>query len=105
MHSGTVIGHHLHTWQVKALHGRLLTWKSILLYVGGTAQQVGGPFDKEGSIGHKFTTEGSIGECVCEQHIHGGTHFNNITVHMVVHSDVGSGPLSCFTIFGIVMIL
>lgn len=29
---------------------------------GGTAQEVGGPFDKEGSVGHQFTTDGGIGE-------------------------------------------
>ncbi|KAJ9659176.1 hypothetical protein H2198_003318 [Neophaeococcomyces mojaviensis] len=29
--------------------------------VGGTAQQVGGPFDKEGAVGKQFTTEGSVG--------------------------------------------
>jgi hypothetical protein len=33
-----------------------------LLFAGGTAQEVGGPFDKEGSVGHKFTTDGGIGE-------------------------------------------
>ncbi|KAJ4516324.1 hypothetical protein HRR83_001653 [Exophiala dermatitidis] len=29
--------------------------------VGGTAQQVGGPFDKEGAIGKQFKPEGSVG--------------------------------------------
>jgi hypothetical protein len=32
-------------------------------HTGGTAQEVGGPFDKEGSIGKQFTTEGAIGAC------------------------------------------
>ena len=29
--------------------------------LGGTAEKVGGPFDKEGTIGKQFTTEGGIG--------------------------------------------
>lgn len=29
--------------------------------MGGTAQMMGGPFDKEGMIGKQFTAEGSIG--------------------------------------------
>lgn len=29
--------------------------------IGSTAQAAGGPFDKEGAIGHKFTDKGSIG--------------------------------------------
>jgi hypothetical protein len=33
-----------------------------LLAAGGTAQEVGGPLDKDGSVGHKFTTDGGIGE-------------------------------------------
>lgn len=32
--------------------------------IGGTAQKIGGPFDKEGVIGKQFTTEGSIGGTV-----------------------------------------
>merc|ERR1712230_359657 len=28
---------------------------------GGTAQEIGGPFDKEGAIGKQFTTVGSVG--------------------------------------------
>jgi len=28
---------------------------------GGTAQNIGGPFDKEGAVGKQFTTEGSVG--------------------------------------------
>jgi hypothetical protein len=32
---------------------------------GGTAQEVGGPLDKEGAVGKQFTTEGSIGKQVC----------------------------------------
>lgn len=29
--------------------------------IGGTADKVGGPFDKEGMIGKQFTTEGNLG--------------------------------------------
>ena len=29
--------------------------------LGGTAQKVGGPFDKEGAVGKHFTHEGAIG--------------------------------------------
>ncbi|KAK5025245.1 hypothetical protein LTS07_008096 [Exophiala sideris] len=29
--------------------------------VGSTAQQVGGPFDKEGAVGKQFTKDGAIG--------------------------------------------
>lgn len=29
--------------------------------IGGTAQKVGGPFDKEGAIGGAFTSEGALG--------------------------------------------
>jgi hypothetical protein len=32
--------------------------------IGGTAQKIGGPLDKEGVIGKKFTTEGNIGGSV-----------------------------------------
>lgn len=32
--------------------------------VGGTAQKIGGPLDKEGMIGKQFTTEGAIGGTV-----------------------------------------
>ena len=32
--------------------------------LGGTAQKVGGPFDKEGSIGKQFTEQGAIGGSV-----------------------------------------
>ncbi|KAI0841116.1 hypothetical protein F5Y06DRAFT_293603 [Hypoxylon sp. FL0890] len=32
--------------------------------IGGTAQKVGGPLDKEGMVGKQFTTEGSIGGSV-----------------------------------------
>jgi hypothetical protein len=28
---------------------------------GGTAQEIGGPLDKEGAVGKQFTTDGSIG--------------------------------------------
>ena len=34
--------------------------------LGGTAQKVGGPFDKEGSIGSKFKADGTIGGMVQE---------------------------------------
>lgn len=32
--------------------------------IGGTAQKVGGPFDKEGSIGSNFKADGKIGGMV-----------------------------------------
>ena len=32
--------------------------------IGGTAQKIGGPFDKDGAIGKQFTTGGSIGGSV-----------------------------------------
>ncbi|KKY36675.1 hypothetical protein UCDDA912_g03347 [Diaporthe ampelina] len=32
--------------------------------IGGTAQKIGGPLDKDGAIGKQFTTEGSIGGAV-----------------------------------------
>lgn len=32
--------------------------------IGGTAQKVGGPFDKDGTIGSNFTTDGAIGGTV-----------------------------------------
>lgn len=32
--------------------------------IGGTAQKVGGPFDKGGTIGSNFTADGSIGGTV-----------------------------------------
>jgi hypothetical protein len=32
--------------------------------IGGAAQKLGGPFDKEGVVGKQFTTEGSIGGSV-----------------------------------------
>lgn len=35
--------------------------------IGGMAQQVGGPFDKNGVIGKQFTTEGAIGGTVQDQ--------------------------------------
>ena len=38
--------------------------------LGGTAQKVGGPLDKEGMIGKQFTTEGGIGGAV--QNMMGG---------------------------------
>lgn len=34
----------------------------LLPGAGGTAQEIGGPLDKEGAVGKQFTTEGSIGE-------------------------------------------
>lgn len=39
--------------------------------LGGAAQKIGGPLDKEGVIGKQFTTEGSIGGSV--QNTMGGT--------------------------------
>jgi len=32
--------------------------------IGGTAQQVGGPFHEQGSIGKQFTTDGAVGGSV-----------------------------------------
>lgn len=32
--------------------------------VGGTAQKVGGPFDKQGSVGQHFNADGKIGGMV-----------------------------------------
>jgi len=32
--------------------------------VGGIAQKIGGPLDKEGAIGKQFTTEGAVGGTV-----------------------------------------
>lgn len=34
--------------------------------LGGAAQKIGGPFDKDGSIGKAFSTSGSIGGSVQE---------------------------------------
>lgn len=34
--------------------------------IGGVAQKVGGPLDKDGAIGKQFTTDGSIGGTVQE---------------------------------------
>jgi hypothetical protein len=39
--------------------------------LGGTAQAIGGPMDKDGVIGKQFTTEGAIGGTV--QNMMGGT--------------------------------
>lgn len=39
--------------------------------IGGTAQKIGGPLDKEGMIGKQFTEGGSIGGTV--QQMMGGT--------------------------------
>lgn len=39
--------------------------------LGGAAQKVGGPLDKEGLVGKQFTTEGGIGGTV--QNALGGT--------------------------------
>ena len=38
--------------------------------IGGTAEKIGGPFDKDGIVGKQFTTEGSIGGSV--QNVAGG---------------------------------
>eukprot|EP00877_Chromochloris_zofingiensis_P008984 jgi/Chrzof1/4339/Cz14g09100.t1 len=32
-----------------------------IVTTGGTAQKIGGPFDKEGAIGKQFTTQGAVG--------------------------------------------
>lgn len=32
--------------------------------IGGAAERIGGPFDKEGVVGKQFTTDGSIGGSV-----------------------------------------
>jgi hypothetical protein len=52
--------------------GRILTDICIAAEgaIGGTAQKIGGPLDKEGMIGKQFTTEGSIGGTV--QNLMGG---------------------------------
>ena len=34
--------------------------------IGGTAQKVGGPFDKEGMVGKQFNADGKIGGMVQE---------------------------------------
>ena len=34
--------------------------------IGGTAQSVGGPFDKEGAVGKHFNADGKIGGMVQE---------------------------------------
>lgn len=34
--------------------------------IGGTAQKIGGPLDKEGSIGQHFNSDGKIGSMVQE---------------------------------------
>lgn len=42
----------------------------LLPGAGGTAQEVGGPLDKEGAVGKQFTTEGSVGErCTVERRV------------------------------------
>jgi hypothetical protein len=35
--------------------------------VGGTAQKVGGPFDKDGAVGSKFKSDGAIGGSVQQE--------------------------------------
>lgn len=42
----------------------LLTQHAAEGALGGAAQKVGGPFDKDGAVGHAFTTEGSVGGTV-----------------------------------------
>lgn len=32
--------------------------------VGGTAQQIGGPFDKQGAVGKHFNADGALGGTV-----------------------------------------
>lgn len=34
--------------------------------IGGTAQSIGGPFDKQGSVGQHFNADGKIGGMVQE---------------------------------------
>ena len=34
--------------------------------IGGTAQKIGGPFDKQGSVGQHFNADGKIGGMVQE---------------------------------------
>lgn len=57
-------------------HNRVFTARKLISSaengaLGGAAQSVGGPFDKEGAIGKQFTTEGGIGGSV--QNALGGT--------------------------------
>jgi hypothetical protein len=35
--------------------------------IGGTAQKVGGPFDKEGAVGSQFRSDGNIGGSVQQE--------------------------------------
>lgn len=44
--------------------------------LGGVAQKIGGPLDKDGAIGKQFTTEGSIGGAVQEK-LGGVAHKSN----------------------------
>lgn len=46
--------------------GYLLTRDPAEGAIGGTAQKIGGPLDKDGAIGKQFTTEGSVGGTVQE---------------------------------------
>ena len=56
---------------LKARIGLEADWMAAEGALGGIAQKIGGPLDKEGMIGKQFTTEGSIGGTV--QNAMGGT--------------------------------
>lgn len=43
-----------------------LTWDTADGAIGGTAQKIGGPLDKDGSIGQHFNADGKIGGMVQE---------------------------------------
>lgn len=51
------------TARIHLLTGFFLTADGVL---GGTAQSIGGPFDKEGAIGKNFNADGKIGGMVQE---------------------------------------
>lgn len=39
--------------------------------IGGTANKLGGPFSKDGTVGHQFTDKGSVGGTVQDTVGHG----------------------------------
>jgi hypothetical protein len=53
-------------------HPRRTHWQLLMCFVlakgaiGGTAQKIGGPFDKEGAIGKHFKEDGTLGGTVQE---------------------------------------
>lgn len=53
------------------LTARILTTAAENGALGGAAQKIGGPLDKEGVVGKQFTTEGALGGTV--QNAMGGT--------------------------------